>query len=111
MFYTWQKIDDIFKNGPTKICGHNLSKILPDISLQDFCKGFLPEILLSPFLNVVSQLWVCFYVICFMVFMKLFWRGKFPLLNEKLFVLRNKSMVSCSLSSFKITEKKFLEYV
>lgn len=56
MFYTWQKIDDIFKNGPTKICGHNLSKILPDISLQDFCKGFLPEILLSPFLNVVSQL-------------------------------------------------------
>ena len=42
----------VFKNGPSKICGRQSLKIWIDI----VCKGCLPLILLSPFLNTLTHL-------------------------------------------------------
>ena len=52
--YIWVKV---FKNGSSKICGRHYLKKLgilfrQTISLQ-ICKGFLPQILLGPFLNTL----------------------------------------------------------
>ena len=47
--------DKVFKNGPSKICGRQPLK-----KLKGFFKGCLPQILLGPFLNTLSQLrWFC----------------------------------------------------
>ena len=42
--------DKVFKNGPSKICGRQPSKNLK------FFKGCLPQILLGPFLNILSHI-------------------------------------------------------
>ena len=47
------KWDKVFKNGPSKICGRQPLKKL---------KGCLPQILLGPFLNTLSQI-VCNYLL------------------------------------------------
>ena len=53
----WQgsKWDKVFKNGPSKICGRQPSKNLKGYGLQIF-KGCLPQILLGPFLNTLTQI-------------------------------------------------------
>ena len=64
----WAKI---FKNGPSKICGRQPSKILKwygllrhTISLQIF-KSCLPQILLGPFFNTSPHfILVCFFYLC-----------------------------------------------
>ena len=43
----WVKV---FKNGPSKICGRQLLKNLK------FFKGYLPQILLGPFVNTLTQM-------------------------------------------------------
>ena len=43
---------EVFKNGPSKICGRHRLKIYP----FKFFKGCLPQILLGPFLNTWTQL-------------------------------------------------------
>ena len=57
----WGKV---FKNGPSKICGRQPLKYLKGygmlqqtISLQIF-KGCFPQIILGPFLNTFSHLWL-----------------------------------------------------
>ena len=58
----WVKWDEVFKNGPNKICRRQLLRNLKGygllkqtISFQIF-KGCLPQILLGPFLNTLSQI-------------------------------------------------------
>ena len=51
----------ILKNGPRKICGRQTSKTLVMVCLNRPChskliKGFLPQNLLSPFLNTLPQI-------------------------------------------------------
>ena len=46
--YKWDKV---FKNGPSKICGRQPLK-----NPFKFFKGCLPQILLGPFLNTLSQI-------------------------------------------------------
>ena len=45
------KWDKLFKNGPIKICGGRPYHV-------KFFKGYLPQILLSPFLNTLSQIFL-----------------------------------------------------
>ena len=51
----WVKV---FKNGPSKICGRQPLKNLKCYGLHylTFFKGCLPQILLSPFLNTMTQI-------------------------------------------------------
>ena len=53
LIYNWIKV---FKNGPSKICGRQSKQT---ISLQ-FFKGCVPQILLAPFLNTLTQLLIFF---------------------------------------------------
>ena len=62
--------DKVFKNGPSKICGRpplkNLMRYgLPkaDHTTFKFFKGCLPQILLGPFMNTSSQLWMTLFCI------------------------------------------------
>ena len=55
-------IRNVFKNGPSKICGRQPLKILKGYGLLTqtypfkFFMGFLPQILLGPFLNALSHM-------------------------------------------------------
>ena len=50
----WVKV---FRNGPSKICGRQLSKNFKECGLP---KGCLPQILLGPFLNTLSHIYLFF---------------------------------------------------
>ena len=60
--------DNVFKNGPIKICGTQPLKNLRDmVCLSRFFKGCLPQILLDPFLNTLSHMIVLLtfsFVVC-----------------------------------------------
>ena len=45
--------DKVFKNGPSKIYGRQTSKNVK----FEIIKGYLPQILLGPFLNTLSHIW------------------------------------------------------
>ena len=45
--------DKVFKNGPSKICERLPLKKLKETK---FLKGFLPQIILSPFLNTLTHI-------------------------------------------------------
>ena len=53
MTYKWDKV---FKNGPSEICGRQPLENLKGYGLLKFFKGCLPQILLGPFLNTLSQM-------------------------------------------------------
>ena len=50
-----QKWNEVFKNGPSKICGREPLKILTKTYLLTFFKGCLPQFLLGPFLNTCPK--------------------------------------------------------
>ena len=47
--YKWVRV---FKNGPSKICGRQPKQTF----FFKFFKGYLPQVLLGPFLNTFSQI-------------------------------------------------------
>ena len=59
---SWVKV---FKNGPSKICGRQPLKVF---------KGYLPQILLGPFLNTLTlSQWLRIYFLHFM-FPTIYWK-------------------------------------
>ena len=52
MWYIWIKV---FKNGPSKICERQSLKNSSRPYHFKFFKGFLPQILLGPFLNTLAH--------------------------------------------------------
>ena len=60
--WTYIKWDKVFKNWPSKIMENNLQKTWSDMVCLNrpypfkFFKGCLPQILLGPFLNTLSQM-------------------------------------------------------
>ena len=58
-----------FKNGPSKICGRQILKNLKWYSLPrrpyhfKFFNGCLPQVLLGPFLNILTQMIITFLIV------------------------------------------------